>query len=117
MPPPGDTGRPLGDRTLRLLGLAYLVVGIGFFAALLTDWVGLLTAVLVAILGLSLVSLLVIVRHEGLRTRENAVIGVFVVLAIALLLLFQAFTDLSNEVIFGVVFAVGIVVPYLLLER
>lgn len=98
------------------LGLAYLLVGVGFFYSLTTDSIQLFTAVLVGILGLILVSLVIIIRREGLVTDENKVISMFVLSAMGLLFGLSEFTALSSEIVFGVVFIVGVVVPHLLLQ-
>ena len=98
------------------LGLAYLLVGVGFFVSLATDSIQLFTAVAVGILGLIIVSLVIIIRREGLVTAENKVISVFVLLAMGLLFALHEFTTLSSEIVFGIVFIVGVIVPHLLLQ-
>ena len=98
------------------LGLAYLLVGVGFFISLATNSIQLFTAVAVGILGLVIVSLVIIIRREGLVTTENKVISVFVLLAMGLLFGLYEFTTLSSEVVFGIVFIVGVIVPHLLLQ-
>lgn len=98
------------------LGLAYLLVGIGLFYSLATDSIQLFSAVLVGILGLILLSLFIIIRREGLVTAENKVISVFVLLAMGLLFGLYEFTALSSEIVFGIVFVVGVIVPHLLFQ-
>ena len=98
------------------LGLAYLLVGVGFFYSLTTDSIQLLTAVLVGVLGLIVLSLGIIIRREGLVTAENKVIGVFVLVAMGLLFGLIEYTTLSSEVVFGIVFVIGVIVPHLLLQ-
>ncbi|THE63162.1 hypothetical protein D8Y22_19435 [Salinadaptatus halalkaliphilus] len=98
------------------IGLAYLLVGGGFFISLATDSIQLFTAVAVGILGLLIISLVIIIRREGLVTAENKVIGVFVLLAMGLLFGLSALTTLSSEIVFGIVFIVGIIVPHLLFQ-
>ncbi|QLD89064.1 hypothetical protein HWV07_08485 [Natronomonas salina] len=98
------------------LGLAYVLVGIGLFYSVATDSTTLFRIVLVAILLLVVVSLYVLYRREGLLTAENGLIGGFVLLAMALLVVLSAFTALPFEVVFGVVFVVGVLVPGAILE-
>jgi len=115
---PGSNDGFLNSQTsAAALGFAYLLVGIGLAYGLVANAIGLLVAVLVGVLGLVVLSLAIIVRREGLVTAENKLIGVFVLLAMALLFGLTELTDLPSEVVFGVVFAVGVVVPHLLLER
>ncbi|USZ71590.1 hypothetical protein [Natronosalvus halobius] len=98
------------------LGLSYVAVGIALFYALATDSIELVTAVLVGVLGLLLLSLYIVVRREGLVTAENRLIGTFVLVAMGLLYGLYEFTSLSSEAVFGIVFVVGVIVPHLLLE-
>lgn len=98
------------------LGVAYLLVGVRFFYSLATDSVQLLTAVLPGVVGLILLSLAIIIRREGLITPENRVISVFVLLAMGLLFGLYEFTTLSLEIVFGIVFILGVIFPHLLLQ-
>ena len=99
------------------LGVAYLLVGVGLFVSLATGSSRLFTAVAIGILGLVGVSLAVMVSQEGLLTRENKLIGGFVLAAIALLFGLVGSTDLPEEAIIGVVFLVAVVIPQLLIEH
>ena len=99
-----------------LLGLAYLFVGIGLFYSLLTDSIELFSVILIAILGLLFLSLFIIVRREGLVTTENKVIGVFVLMAMVNLFGLYEFTDFSSEIIFSIVFVVGVMIPHVLIH-
>jgi len=99
-----------------VLGALYVLVGLGLFVSLGTDWIALFTVVLVGILGLVVLSLAVDIRQKGLMTSENKLIGAFVLLAMGLLVLLGGFTDLPSEVVIGVVFLVGVFVPHLLLQ-
>ncbi|MFC7231460.1 hypothetical protein ACFQMM_08680 [Saliphagus sp. GCM10025308] len=105
-----------GRRGPLALGLSYVAVGIALFYALATDSIELVTAVLVGVLGLLLLSLYVVIRREGLVTAENKLIGTFVLVAMGLLFGLYEFTALSSEVVFGIVFVVGVIVPHLLLK-
>lgn len=98
------------------LGLGYVLVGIGLFYSLATESTTLFRVVLVAILVLVGVSLYVLYRREGLLTAENGLIGGFVVVAMALLFVLSEFMALPFEVVFGVVFVVGVLVPGAILE-
>lgn len=118
---PSDTGssnEPFFDGLLgqSLLGAGYLLVGVGLLYSVLTDWYELLVAVLALTVVLIAVSLYVSVRRDGLLTAENKLIGAFVLLAMALFLGLTGFTELAEEVVFAVVFVVGVVVPHVLLE-
>jgi hypothetical protein len=116
--PNGDAGYFWGSqRKLAVLGMAYLLVGAGLLYSLLTDWIELFTAVLVGILGLTVLSLVIIVRREGLITAENKLIGGFVLVAMGLLFGLNMFTDLRSEIVFGIVFVVGVVIPHLLIHH
>lgn len=108
------------DRTsigLRILGIVYVVVGLVLFFALWSGSIQLLTAVLVGILALIGISLVVIIRKEGIVTRENAVITSFVIVAMGLLFVLWSFTSLPSEIVFAVVFVVGVLAPHILLEH
>lgn len=112
-----ETRFGLGNRGLSALGAAYVVVGVGLFYSLATNSIRLFTAVLLGVLGLIGLSLALIVRHEGLVTAENKLIAAFVLAAMGLLFGLTAFTDLSSELVFGVVFVVGVLVPHLLVSE
>ena len=99
------------------LGLAYVVAGVGLLVALLANSLDLITAVLGALVLLIVLSLGTVLRREGLVTPENKVIGVCVLTALGLLFGLGSFTDLPSELIFGVVFLVGVIVPHLLVHR
>lgn len=90
-----------------ILGVAYVVAGVALFVGLLTDSFGLSAAALGSLLLLIVLSLGTIVRREGLVTPENKVIAVCVLAAMGLLFGLSQYTDLSQELIFGVVFLVG----------
>jgi len=112
-----NDGGLLGSRASNAaLGIAYLLVGIGLAYSLAVNSIGLFAAVLVGVLGLVVLSLAILVRREGLITAENKLIGAFVLLAMALLFGLHELTALPSEIVFGVVFAVGVVVPHLLLD-
>ncbi|GAA0678585.1 hypothetical protein ACFQDG_05600 [Natronoarchaeum mannanilyticum] len=98
------------------LGIAYLLIGVGLAYSLAVNSIDLFGAVLVGIIGLVALSLAILVRREGLFAPENKLIGIFVLLAMALLFGLSELTELPSEIVFGVVFAVGVVVPHLLLE-
>ncbi|WP_440763361.1 hypothetical protein [Natronorubrum sp. DTA7] len=97
------------------LAAGYLLVGIGFWVGLATGWIRLFAAVLAGTAVLVLVSLYIAVRREGLITAENKLIGVFVLIGMGLLFALNAFTDLSEGIIYLLVLGVGALVPYLLL--
>ena len=99
-----------------ILGVAYLLVGVGLFASLAIGSITLIAAVLVGILGVIFVSLALVVYQEGLVTPENKIIAIFVLLAMGLLFGLSEFTELPSEVVFGAVFLVGVLVPHLLIE-
>lgn len=105
----------LGTRVLSALGAAYVVVvGLGLFYSLATDSIRLFTAVLVGVVGLIGLSLALVVSHEGLVTAENKLVAAFVLAAMGLLFGLTALTDLPSELVFGVVFVVGVLVPHVL---
>lgn len=93
------------------LGLAYALVGIGLLYSVATGSVESFTAVLVGVLGLVAVSIYIVIERKGVRTAENKAIGIFVLVAMGLLFGLREFTRLSSDVVFGVVFAVGVIVP------
>ncbi|WP_336325292.1 hypothetical protein [Halovenus sp. HT40] len=105
-----------GSRWEMLLGVAYVVAGVALFAGLLTDSFGLSAAVLGSLLLLIVLSLGTIIRREGLITPENKVIGGCVLAAMGLLFGCSQYTEFSRELIFGVVFLVGVIVPHLLVQ-
>lgn len=111
-----DDGLLGSEASTAALGVAYLLVGVGLAYSLAANAVGLFVAVLAGVLGLVVVSLAILVRREGLVTAENRLIGAFVLLAMALLFGLHELTALPSEVVFGVVFAVGVGAPHLLLE-
>lgn len=49
-------------------------------------------------------------------TAENKLIGIFVLVAMGLLFGLLEFTNLPSEIVYGIVFGVGVVVPGLLLQ-
>lgn len=99
------------------LGIAYVVAGVGLMAALLTNSLDLIAVALGSLLLLIVLSLGTIIRREGLLTQENGVIGVCVLAAMGLLFGLTQYTDLSQELIFGLVFLVGVIVPHLLVQH
>lgn len=113
----GDTGYFRSRRSATALGLAYLLVGIGLLASFAVDSTEFFIVVLLAILAVTAVSLLIIIRAEGVVTRDNAVIGGFVLLSLGLLFGFYGYTGLPSEVVFAIVIVVGVLVPNLLLRH
>jgi len=105
------------ETTSVALGGALALAGVGLFVGLLVDSIQLVTASLFATLCLIVLSLLVMFRQEGVVTPENKLIGGFVALAMGLLFVLSWATTLPQEIIFGVVLLVGVVVPMFLLER
>lgn len=117
---PGEASENGYFRTYRgavALGVAFLVVGVGLLVSFAIDSTIFFIGVLLSILAVSTVSLSIIVRAEGVVTRANMVIGVFVLLAIGLLLGLSDYTDLSEEIVYAMVIVVGVLVPNLLLEH
>lgn len=100
-----------------VFGIAYVVVGIAFFYSLIFGSTELLMGVLLVLLVLIVLSVAIIVMRKGLITPENKLIGVFVLLAMALLFGLTTFTNLPEIVVFGVVIVVGIIIPNQLLKR
>jgi choline-glycine betaine transporter len=117
VPEGGETGYFRTYRGATALGLAYLLVGIGLFTAFGIDSTEFFVGVILATLAVVAISLYIIVRAEGIRTRPNAIIGVFVVLSLGLLFGLEDFTDLSAPVVFAIVIVVGVLVPNLLLNH
>ena len=108
---------PVADRRVLVgLGLAYLLVGVGFFYGILADSFDVLVLSLGGVLVLLVPSLYLVVRQEGLVTAENKLIGAFVLVATGLLVSLSGLTDLASEIVFGVVLVVGVGVPWLLLQ-
>jgi hypothetical protein len=99
------------------LGIAYVVAGVGLFAAVLTNSLDLIVAALAATLLLIVLSLGTVLYREGLATPENGVIGVCVLAAMGLLFGLDAYTSLPSEAVFAVVLLVGVIVPHLLVHR
>lgn len=108
-----ETRSSLEQFLIVLLGVAYLVAGLGLFYSLAVDSTELFLVALVGNLALIIISLGVIVRREGVVTAENKLIGTFVLVATGLLIGLTTFTDLSFEVVIAVVIAVGVVAPSL----
>jgi len=79
-----------GRREQTGLGVAYVLVGVGFFAALLTGSMALFRGVLVAILALVGFSLYVLYRREGVASKENVLTGVCVLVAMLFLFALSA---------------------------
>lgn len=98
------------------LALAYLLVGFGLAWGVATDTIDVILAALIGVLGLIALSLAIIIKREGLVTPENKIIAGLVVLAMLLLFGLDASTALASELVFGIVFTVGVIVPHLLLE-
>ncbi|MCU4742885.1 hypothetical protein OB955_18865 [Halobacteria archaeon AArc-m2/3/4] len=98
------------------LGLAYVLVGVGMVVSLLLDSIDLFIVFAAGILVLLLISMVVVFVHEGIATPENKLISTFVLLAIGLGIGLSTVTELSFEVLTGVVIVVGIIAPGLLLE-
>lgn len=105
-----------GRRGVIALAVAYVAVGLGLFYSLATESITLFSGVLVAIVGLVGLSLYILYRREGLVTAENKLISIFVLVATGLLFGLFEFTDLPFEIVYGIVFGVGVVVPGLLLQ-
>jgi hypothetical protein len=99
---------------MALLGVAYLVAGLGLYYSLAVDSTDLFLVALLGTLALLIISLGVIIRREGVVTAENKLIGTFVLVATGLLIGLTTFTDLPSEVVMAVVIAVGVIVPGLL---
>jgi len=99
------------------LGLAYLLVGIGLLASFTIDSTEFFIGVLLAILAVTAVSLYIIIRSEGVVTRENTVIGGFVLLSLGLLFGLYGYTELPPELVFAIVIVVGILLPNLFLRH
>lgn len=96
------------------LGLVYVVAGLGLLVAIVSNSVDLFLAAGGALLLLVVLSVGTIVWREGLITPENKVIGACVLAALGLLFGLFRFTNLPSELIFGIVFLVGVIVPHLL---
>ncbi|WP_311173932.1 hypothetical protein [Halobellus ordinarius] len=105
-----------GRRGVVALAVAYVAVGLGLFSSLATESITLFSGVLVAIVGLVGLSLYILYRREGLVTAENKLISIFVLVATGLLFGLFEFTDLPVEIVYGIVFGVGVVLPGLLLQ-
>ena len=105
-----------GRRGVVALAVAYVAVGLGLFYSLATESIDLFSGVLVAIVVLVGISLYILYRREGLVTAENKLIGIFVLVAMGLLFGLLEFTNLPSEIVYGIVFGVGVVVPGLLLQ-
>ncbi|MXR51396.1 hypothetical protein GRX03_07240 [Halovenus sp. WSH3] len=99
-----------------LLGVTYVVTGVALLVSLFTGSLELVVAALVSILLLVVLSLGTAIRREGLVTEENGIIAACVLTAMGLLFVLSAETALSSEVIFGIVFFVGVIVPHLLVS-
>lgn len=113
-----STGEYLGGPVATTaLALAFVLVGIGLLVALTSGSMDLLIAVLVGIVVLVVVGIYITVRREGILTRENGIVGGFVLLAMVLLFALYEFTSLSSEAVFAVVGVVGVVMPLLVLEH
>ncbi|WP_276302730.1 hypothetical protein [Halorussus lipolyticus] len=103
-----------GRRGVVALAVAYVSVGLGLVYSLATGSIDLFSGVLVAIVVVVGLSLYILYKREGLMTAENRLIGIFVLIAMGLLFGLLEFTDLPSEIVYGIVFAVGVVVPGLL---
>jgi len=101
---------------LGALGIAFVFAGLALFYGLATDSMQVFTAALVAVLLLVAASLIVILRTESLISRENAVISVCVIVAMALYLGLSTVTTLPNAVLVGTLIFVGVIVPGLVLQ-
>lgn len=99
------------------LGLAYVLIGIGLLASFAIGSTEFFISVLLAILSVTVVSLYIIIRSEGVVTRDNTVIGGFVLLSLGLLFGLYGYTDLPSEAVFAIVIVVGVLVPNLLLRH
>jgi len=113
----GENGYFRSRHGATALGLAYLLVGIGLLASFAIDSTAFFVGVLGAILAVTAVSLYIILRSEGVVTRDNAVIGGFVLLSLGLLFGLYGYTGLPSEVVFAIVIIVGVLVPHLLLRQ
>jgi hypothetical protein len=112
-----DTGYFSSRWGATALGLAYLLVGISLFASFTIDSTEFFIGVLLAILAVTAVSLYLIIRAEGVITRENTVIGGFVLLSLGLLFALYGYTGLPSALVFGVAIVVGVLIPNLLLRH
>lgn len=100
-----------------ILGIACIVIGLALFYSLIIGSMEMFLAVLLAILGLVVISLVIVFRREGIITPENKLIAIFVFVSMALLFGLSEFTNLPEVVVFGVVIVVGVLVPHYLLNQ
>ncbi|WP_436901314.1 hypothetical protein [Halovenus halobia] len=105
------------SRWVLWLGIAYIITGFGLLVSILTGSLDLIVAALGSILLLVVFSLGTVVYREGLVTPENKVIAVCVLAAMGLLFGLTTYTRLPDELIFGAVFVVGVIVPHLAANR
>ncbi|WP_435073746.1 hypothetical protein [Halorubrum sp. HHNYT27] len=105
-----------GRRGVVALTVAYVAVGLGLFYSLATESIDLFSGVLAAIVVLVGLSLYILYKREGLMTAENRLIGIFILIAMGLLFGLLEFTDLPSDVVYVIVFGVGVVVPGLFLQ-
>lgn len=112
----GEDGYFRTHRGAMAMGLLSLLVGAGLLVGIVLGSVELIIAALALTLAYVLVSLGIVFKAEGVLTRENAVIGAFVVTAIGLGFGLQAGTDLPQVVSLVVLFVVGIGAPHLVLQ-
>ncbi|MDJ1433041.1 hypothetical protein [Halostagnicola sp. A-GB9-2] len=115
---PGETSeRSHAERAgLAILGIAFVLAGLGLFYGLAVDSMQIFNAALIAIFVLLAVSMGILVRSEPIRSQENAVISICVFVAMALYLGLSIVTALPFAVLFGVLVIVGVIVPGLVLQ-
>ncbi|ELY63636.1 hypothetical protein [Natronobacterium gregoryi] len=114
----GETSErsPAETAWFALLGIAFVLAGLGLFYGLAVDSMQMISVALITIFVLFAVSMGILIRSEPIRSRENAVIAICVFVAMALYLGLSVFTALPFAVLVGVLFVVGVIVPGLVLQ-
>ena len=101
---------------LSALGIAFVIAGVGLFYGLAIDSMRVFNAALVGVFVLLAISMVILIRSEPLVSRENAVISVCVFTAMALYLALSTFTALSFTVLVGVLIFVGAILPGIVIQ-
>lgn len=101
---------------LAILGIGYLIAGLGLFYGLAIDSMQVFNAALIVIFILLAVSMVIIARNEAIVSQENVVISVCVFVAMALFFGLTTFTTLPYTVLVGILIFVGVLVPMLVLQ-
>jgi len=101
---------------LSVLGIAFVITGVGLYYGLAIDSMRMFNAALTAIFVLLAVSMVIILRSEPFFSRENAVISVFVFTAMALFFGLSTFTSLPFPVLVGILIFVGVILSGLVLQ-